>query len=286
MPRNPVTYFKANMMQNLNGSLNDSQNSVVYPIDQQRKIEEVYKRLQAPINNINVNYNTLLPDKSTTILGRLNSKLNEANEAVSNLKKLNSSIDKSKDLDKVMELGDKELKVLGDSINETAKQGIEVNNQIYKKTAFKQVENKPSQIEDSQILNKMKNLNSKLKDLESEQTSFLKEKVSPEVPKKIKEESKDSESKSLDVSLIQRNDELAKPKIDQQSEISQQDLEKSIRANSEALKMRIGLRRNLQAEELNKVAYQNQLAEPPSTRQMKFKESNAPEEIDGPIDLE
>lgn len=153
MPRNPITYFKTNLMQNLNSSLNDSQNSVVYPIDVQRKVDEVFKRLQAPNNNVNINYNSGHLAAENNDLKKLVSKLSSANEAITNLRKLNKNNNSPKDIEKIREIGDKELKIIHDTISQTLKDQNSSGLSESSKVFFKQVEmneekNKQEQIKD------------------------------------------------------------------------------------------------------------------------------------------
>ena len=88
MPRNPISYFKTNLMQTLNSSMNDSQNSSVYPVDVQKKIDEVFKRLQAPTNHININYSGSQKSGDNSEISSINQKLSTANEAILNLRKM------------------------------------------------------------------------------------------------------------------------------------------------------------------------------------------------------
>lgn len=148
MPRNPISYFKTSLMQTLNSSLNDSQNSVVYPIDVQKKIDEVYKRLQAPNNSVNINYNTGNLVEENSSLKKLVRKLASANEAISNLKQLNKNNTPPNSISKIREIGDKEISMLKKIVDESMKDpNINKNSVI----SFKQSE---TQTED---LNKSNN---------------------------------------------------------------------------------------------------------------------------------
>jgi len=103
IPRNPMAYFKANMMSNLQGTGNDSQKGVNFPANVQQQVSEIYKRIQAPSNKVNINYNTIREDKGTPsrVLQRLEGKLQDADMAIKELRtirKLNGSYDEKSNL--------------------------------------------------------------------------------------------------------------------------------------------------------------------------------------------
>lgn len=186
MPRNPITYFKTNLMQSLNTSLNDSQNSVVYPIDVQKKIEEVYKRVQAPSNTVNINYNSGNGLPESNIVQKLTQKLSMANEAISNLKKLGNNNEPNKlHSKKVKEIASSDLQKIKDALSPSNEDSNDSNND----SRFKEINNnsKTNKIDSNpnnkvnlnensleQLIKNIKASNLDLKDASRKQDEFLK----------------------------------------------------------------------------------------------------------------
>ena len=173
MPRNPISYFKTNLMQTLNSSMNDSQTSSVYPVDVQKKIDEVFKRLQAPTNHININYSQSKNSPDDSAIKILNSKLAQANEAIANLRKLGKTGDpKNAEANAVREIGDKELSKLQSIVNPSFKQiSHEVNN--LNKADNSNLIQEGKNFNFKQILKDIKNNNEQLKKIKEEQNEIL-----------------------------------------------------------------------------------------------------------------
>ena len=101
-----MAYFKSNMMSNLQGTLNDSQRGVNFPANVQQQVSEIYKRIQAPSNKVNISYNTIREDKGTPgrVLNRLEGKLQDADMAIKELRqirKLNGNYNEKNNLTNV-----------------------------------------------------------------------------------------------------------------------------------------------------------------------------------------
>lgn len=169
MPRNPITYFKTNLMQSLNTSLNDSQNSVVYPIDVQKKIEEVYKRVQAPSNTVNINYNSGNGLPESNIVQKLTQKLSMANEAISNLKKLGNNNEPNKlHSKKVKEIATSDLAKIKEALSPSNEND---NEKTEDESRFKQINSGSKSI--TELIKSIKKSNSNLKEVSKNQNDYL-----------------------------------------------------------------------------------------------------------------
>lgn len=181
-------------MQSLNTSLNDSQNSVVYPIDVQKKIEEVYKRVQAPSNTVNINYNSGNGLPESNIVQKLTQKLSMANEAISNLKKLGNNNEPNKlHSKKVKEIATSDLSKIKEALSPSNEND---NEKTEEESRFKQINNGSKSI--TELIKSIKKSNSNLKEVSKNQNDYL---LLNKIDKKNLQVNKD---KLLEISKIEK----------------------------------------------------------------------------------